>query len=412
MRLYNWMIAPLLLAAAACSSSSDPMDTTPDLYALAPLPGTDASDASWVRTRTIYAVAVDRFRDSDGDGLGDLAGLTDALDAVTTQHVGTLLLDPVAPTAGRDGRRALSAFTTVAGELGGEAAFRALLDAAHDRDLKVVVTLPINHTEIDHPWFQAALAATSGEAGKWYRGGATAACDDIPLATPNIYGSDRWTERNGRTWYHRFASTTVDLDLTWPPVVTAITTAIRYWLDLGVDGLYFPYAWAWIEDGGDCENTPASLKLLEQLRAVVKEDPRRALIVSDHLPDRTPLGQSARALAYVAEGRADLVIDPDLTVTLHNLTAEDLVGDLWQTLITQGGNAVAAASGLPDLPRASATHGNLDVATRLMMTVLLTSPQTPLLLYGDELGIGQATESGGDPRNLALPLYPWNSTAP
>ena len=423
------IFSSFLLAAATFTASctdTTPPSPAPIVDATAPLPA--GTTADWHLQRTIYHVAVRSYQDSDGDGLGDLAGLASRLPYIAALRAGTVLLDPIGPTSFLDGPRALSDFTTVAPELGDLDDVAALVAAAQADDLKLILTLPINHTDRFHPWFTAAREATASEAGQRYRWTtAPVECKDVPVASPNIYGDSRWSP--GATtdvfYYHRFAASSPDLNLSDEATVADLENAIAAWLDRGFDGIYFPNSFAWHEerdgDGEDCEHTSTSRTLLERLRAIFDARPGKVMLTADQHPTDTLQANRLRTSAYVSGGnRAHLVLDADATTFLQaqhrtgfpveNFNAH--LSDLATRTAADGAGAIMAGS-LYERPRASASLGNTQRLFRLLLSVQMASPFTPMLFYGDELGLGSGTSKiGDDPRFFHVPPMAWTATAP
>lgn len=409
----------LLCFVAACNDGSKPIDQPPGTVQPAPLPAGASND--WFSQRTMYHIVVRSFFDSDGNGLGDLAGLKQKLPYLVDLRVGSLLLDAIQPTSFRDGNRALSDFTSIAPELGDFNDFNDLLVAARAADLKVILTVPLNQTDSFHPWFMAALANTTSEKGQWYVFSAAATtCDDIPPAEPDIYGSLRWSEAaSGSVYYHRFAASSPDLNLAHPPVVAAIKQVLTFWLDKGVDGIFIPDAYAFIEDGADCENTSASRELLQELRQVFDNYPGTVLLATDRYSSPLLNNNAERVASYAANQAANLVLDAEPAIYLHAVGDDsfpasdfvDYVDDLQKRLTAAGGGALLPSSH-QDRPRAAASLGNNLQLYRLFLALYFSLPATPLLLYGDELGLGAAGTYAVDVRDLGTPPMPWTVTGP
>jgi maltose alpha-D-glucosyltransferase/alpha-amylase len=194
-------------------------------------------DPEWFKRAVFYEVLVRGFADSNGDGTGDLRGLTDKLDYLQWLGVDCLWLPPFFPSPLRDGGYDVSDFTGVLPEFGTLEDFRHFLLEAHARGIRVIIDFVMNHTSDAHAWFQASRSDPDGPYGDFY----VWADDDTRYPDARIIFVDtepsNWTFDPIRKQYfwHRFFSHQPDLNFDNPAVVEAIMDAIRFWLDLGID---------------------------------------------------------------------------------------------------------------------------------------------------------------------------------
>ncbi len=203
-----------------------------------------------------YEVFVRSFADSDGDGIGDLRGLTDRLDYLndgdpsTNDDLGVtgLWLMPIAGSPSYHGYD-VTDYEAVEPDYGTAEDFRAFMAAAHERGIAVIVDLVLNHTSIDHPWFQDARTPGS-EHDDWYVWSTTG----VPFAGP---GGRRIWHKDGDRWYYGFFWEGMpDLNVANPEVEAALDDVARFWLeDMGVDGFRLDAARHLIEDGDKTENS-------------------------------------------------------------------------------------------------------------------------------------------------------------
>jgi len=236
----------------------------------------------WFKRAVFYEVLVRGFSDSNGDGTGDLRGLTDKLDYLQWLGVDCLWLPPFYPSPLRDGGYDITNYTDVLPEFGTIDDFKAFLDAAHSRGIRVIIDFVMNHTSDQHPWFQASRTDAQGRYGDFYHW----EDDDTRYPEARIIFVDtepsNWTFDPIRKQYfwHRFFSHQPDLNFDEPAVQQAIVEALRFWLDLGIDGLRLdavPYLF--VHDGTNGENLPETHEFLKRLRKEIDaEYPDRVLL--------------------------------------------------------------------------------------------------------------------------------------
>ncbi|MGH8743562.1 MAG: alpha-amylase family protein, partial [Burkholderiales bacterium] len=230
-----------------------------------------AGDPLWYKDAIIYQLHVKAFCDSNGDGIGDFRGLTDKLDYVKDLGVNTIWTLPFYPSPLKDDGYDIADYHGVHPDYGTIADFRNLLREAHRRNLKVVTELVINHTSDQHPWFQAARRAPAGSNKRNYY-----VWSDTDQKWPETRIIFTDTESSNWAWdpvakayyWHRFFSHQPDLNFNNPSVVKAVMRVMRYWFDMGVDGVRLdaiPYLCE--RDGTNNENLPETHAVLKQLRA-------------------------------------------------------------------------------------------------------------------------------------------------
>ncbi|MGE0082088.1 MAG: maltose alpha-D-glucosyltransferase [Thiohalomonadaceae bacterium] len=230
-------------------------------------------DPLWYKDAIIYQVHVKAFYDASGDGTGDFRGLTERLDYIEDLGVNTIWLLPFYPSPMRDDGYDISDYRNVHPAFGTLADFKRFVREAHRRGLKVITELVVNHTSDQHPWFQAARKAPPGSPKReFYVWSKT----KLKFPETRIIFTDTetsnwaWDDEAQAYYWHRFFSHQPDLNHNNPKVVDAIIKVMRFWLDMGVDGLRLdaiPYLC--VREGTDNENLPETHAVIRRMRAVV-----------------------------------------------------------------------------------------------------------------------------------------------
>jgi glycosidase len=348
--------------------------------------GRPASAPPWWQDRVFYEVFVRSFADSDGDGIGDLRGLTERLDYLndgdpaTSDDLGVtaLWLMPVAESPSYHGYD-VTDYETIERDYGTVEDFHALMAAAHARGIQVIVDLVLNHTSIDHPWFQDARTPGSLH-DDWYVWSTTG----VPFAGP---GGRRVWHKDGDRWYYGyFWEGMPDLNLANPTVTTTLDAIARYWLNvLSVDGFRLDAARHLIEDGSKLENTPGTFAWLEGFRSRMHADRPDALILGEVF-DATSM--SSR---YVREGALDLTFDFGLAgATIAAVRSGDASSlRAAQEEVADDYPALGAATFLTnhDQNRVASQVDADPGAEQLAATILLTGQGVPFVYYGEEIGM-------------------------
>ena len=243
------------------------------------------SDPLWFKDAIIYELHVRAFMDGNNDGIGDFRGLMQKLDYLQDLGVTCLWLLPFFPSPLRDDGYDIADYLDVNPSYGTLQDFKDFLAAAHDRGMQVMVELVINHTSDQHPWFQRARKAPKGSPERdYYVWNDT----DDKYKGARIIFTD--TEKSNWTWdpeaqqyyWHRFFSHQPDLNFDNPVVMEAVIDVMRFWLDMGVDGLRMDAIPYLIErDGTNCENLPDTHAAIKQIRAAIDQDYEGRLILAE-----------------------------------------------------------------------------------------------------------------------------------
>jgi maltose alpha-D-glucosyltransferase/alpha-amylase len=229
-------------------------------------------DPEWFKRAVFYEVLVRSFSDSNGDGVGDLSGLTEQLDYLAWLGVDCLWLPPFFASPLRDGGYDVADYRAILPEFGTVSDFHRLLEHAHERGIRIIIDMVLNHTSDQHPWFQASRRDPDGPYGDFYVWSDT----DTGYPDARIIFVDtevsNWTFDPVRKQYfwHRFFSHQPDLNFAHPAVHEAMLEALAFWLDLGVDGFRLdavPYLYE--AEGTNCENLPATHEFLKEVRQFV-----------------------------------------------------------------------------------------------------------------------------------------------
>ncbi len=245
------------------------------------LPGL-ALDPHWYKSAVFYEVMVRSFVDSNGDGAGDLSGLISRLDYLQWLGIDALWIPPVYASPLRDGGYDVSDFKAVLPEFGTLDEFKDLVTKAHERNMRIVIDYPLNHTSDAHEWFQQSREDPDGPYGDFY------VWSDTDKKYPNIRIIFVDTEESNwafdpvrrQFYFHRFFSHQPDLNFENPAVRAATIDTIRFWLDMGVDGIRLdaiPYLFE--SEEGNGEGEPETHDFIKEIRAVLDEEyPGRILI--------------------------------------------------------------------------------------------------------------------------------------
>ncbi len=381
-----------------------------------------AHDALWYKDAIIYQVHVKSFFDSNNDGIGDFPGLISKLDYIADLGVNAIWLLPFYPSPRLDDGYDISEYRDVHPDYGTLADFRRFVKAAHRRGIRVITELVLNHTSDQHPWFQRARRAKPRTP---WRDFYVWSDDDRKYAGTRVIFVD--TERSNWTWdpvagayyWHRFYSHQPDLNFDNPRVLSAVMGIMRFWLALGVDGLRLDAVPYLVErEGTSSENLPETHQILKRIRAEIDETfPDRLLLAeANQWPEDTKdyFGDGDEChmafhfplmpRMYMAIGREDRFPITDIlrqtppipdncqwAVFLRNhdeLTLEMVTDSerdyLWDTYAADR----RARLNLGIRRRLSPLLERDRRRIELMNSLLLSMPGTPVIYYGDEIGMG------------------------
>ncbi len=234
------------------------------------------ADPLWFKRAVFYEIHIRGFFDGNGDGYGDFRGLIDKLDYLQWLGIDCIWLLPMYPSPLKDGGYDVAQFTGIHPDFGTTEDFRLFVDEAHQRGMRVIADFVMNHTSSDHPWFQRARAAPAGSPERdWYVWSETVhRYEDARIIFVDSEQSNwTWDEQAGAYYWHRFFSHQPDLNFENTEVQDAMIEVLRFWLDLGIDGFRLdaiPYLFE--EEGTNCENLPETHAFLRRVRREVDEN--------------------------------------------------------------------------------------------------------------------------------------------
>ncbi len=399
------------------------------------------SDPLWYKDAVIYEIHVRAFADSNNDGIGDFPGLLSRLDYLKDLGITCIWLLPFFPSPLRDDGYDISNYTDVNPSYGTLGDFKAFLDAAHHRGLQVMIELVVNHSSDQHPWFKAARLAPPDSAERnmyvW-------SDNDQKYKDARIIFTD--TEKSNWTWddtakayyWHRFFSHQPDLNYDSPLVMEEVLKAMRFWLDMGVDGLRLdaiPYLCE--RDGTSCENLPETHIAVKTLRTAIDADYSNRLILAEanqwpadvrpyfgdgdecHMAFHFPL-MPRIYMALRQEDRlpiTDIMAQtppiPDncqwgLFLRNHDeLTLEMVTADERDYMYFAYSADPRMRINVGIRRRLAPLVDNNRRRIELLNSLLLSFPGTPILYYGDEIGMGDNIYLG-DRNGVRTPMQ-WTS---
>ncbi len=385
-------------------------------------PTIDRDDREWYKDAIIYQTHVKAFFDANNDGIGDFDGLLAKLDYIAELGVTTVWLLPFYPSPLRDDGYDIADYESVHPSYGNMDAFRRFVEAAHQRGLRVVTELVINHTSDQHPWFQRARQAPEGSPERdFYVWSDT---DQKFLETRIIFldtekSNWSWDQEAKAYYWHRFYHHQPDLNFDNPAVMDEVLRLMRYWLDLGVDGLRLDAIPYLVErDGTNNENLPETHEVLKKIRAELDahysdrmllaeanqwpEDTRPYFGEGDechmgfHFPlmprmymalaqeDRYPITDILRQTPEIPEScQWAIFLRNHDELTLEMVTDKER-DYMWSFYASDS----RARINLGIRRRLAPLLGNDRRKIELMNAMLFSMPGTPVIYYGDEIGMG------------------------
>ena len=383
------------------------------------------SDPHWFKRAVFYEVLVRSFADSNADGVGDMRGLIERLDYLEWLGVDCLWLPPFFASPLRDGGYDVSGYTDILPEFGTVEDFSLLLEKAHERGIRVIIDMVMNHTSDAHPWFQQSRADPDGPYGDFY---VWADSDDAYSDARVIFVDtevSNWTFDPVRKQYfwHRFFSHQPDLNFDNPAVLEAMMDALRFWLDLGVDGFRLdavPYLYE--REGTNCENLPETHEALKKVRAMVEESyPDRVLLceanqwpedvveyfgdpavggdecqMAFHFPvmPRIFMGvrrESRYPISEILERTPEIPSGAQWGIFLRNhdeLTLEMVTDEERDYMWAEYAIDPRMKANIGIRRRLAPLLDNDRNQIELFTALLLSLPGSPVLYYGDEIGMG------------------------
>jgi alpha-amylase len=378
--------SPPAPTSTALTATSPPPTTLPTILPT-PIPVSLSEGFSWWNETEFYEIFVRSFLDSNGDGNGDFQGLIAKLDYLNDNQDSTnddlgvtgIWLMPIFPSPSYHGYD-VTDYMSINPDYGTLEDFNQFLDEAHQRGIKVIIDMPLNHTSSAHPWFKKAL-----EMDPTYRNYYIWSAEDPGYQGP--WGQDPWHESpNGDYYYGIFWSEMPDLNYDNPAVVDEMKNVFKFWLDLGVDGFRLDGARYIIEEGKKQADTASTHQFYKELRTFVKGINPEALLLGEVWTD------AFTTSTYIKNGEElDLVFDFDLAdafmSSATNGNADKALNGLKfaQKLFSGGRSAPFLTN--HDMDRVMSVLGGDVEKARNAAFMLLTAPGVPFIYYGEEIGM-------------------------
>jgi len=398
-----------------------------------------AGDPDWYKDAIIYELHVKAFYDSTGDGTGDFAGLMEKLDYIADLGVTAIWLLPFYPSPMRDDGYDIADYLSVHPDYGTLRDFRGFVREAHRRGLRVITELVVNHTSEQHPWFVESRSSADGAKKDWYVWSDTdQRYKDARIIFTDTESSNwAWSNERRLYYWHRFFSHQPDLNWDNPQVFRAVMRVMNFWLEMGVDGLRLDAVPYLIErEGTSSENLPETHAILKRLRAGMDErHPGRMLLAeanqwpSDVRPyfgngDECHMAFHFPAMPriWIALRKEDSwpIIDimeqtpaiPDncqwaLFLRNHDeLTLEMVTDDERDYMWNEYAIDPRSRINLGIRRRLAPLVDNSRRRIELLTSLLLSLHGTPVIYYGDEIGMGDNIYLG-DRNGVRTPMQ-WN----
>ena len=397
-------------------------------------------EPGWYKDAIIYQIHVRSFYDSNADGIGDFQGLAQRLDYIQELGANTIWLMPFFPSPLRDDGYDISDYRSVHPSYGSLEDFRAFLSTAHDLGLRVIIEMVLNHTSDQHPWFQESRSSHDNPRRDWY----------VWSDTDNKYRGTRiifldtemsnwaWDPVSKQYYWHRFFGHQPDLNWDNPAVRAEMWEIMKFWLDMGVDGFRLDAVPYLIErEGTNCENLPETHVLIKELRRKVDEQFPGTMLLAEanqwpadlrpyfgngdefhmafHFPlmprmfmglrleDRKPITEilhQTPAIPPTCQWCLFLRNHDELTLEMVTDVERDYMYDMYAT-------DKAMRLNLGIRRRLAPLLDNDRRRIELMNGMLLSMPGTPIIYYGDEIGMGDNIYLG-DRNGVRTPMQ-WSA---
>lgn len=387
-RIFISFFIIILSACLPATQTLTPVSTTSQPPTLSPTP--EITSLPWWREAVFYEIFVRSFYDTDGNGIGDFNGITEKLDYLQELGVNAIWLMPIHPSPSYHGYDVIN-YYAVNSEYGTMEDFKHLLEESHNRDIHIIIDLVLNHTSTQHPWFQDANSNPESKYRDYY--------------VWSQDGGNGWHQGQNGIYYAFFCECMPDLNYLNPDVTADMLKITDYWLnEVGVDGFRVDAAKHLIEDGDIRENTPATHEWYKDFFIAYKEQNPQAYAIGE------VFGAGASIVKSYTGDQLDQIFNFEISTGFVNsvnggansgvtsaikFAQQDMPDFNFATFLTNH-----------DQNRAmSVFNGDLGKA-KTAATLLLTSPGTPYIYYGEEIG-----QQGQKPdEDIRLPMQ-WTSEA-
>jgi maltose alpha-D-glucosyltransferase/alpha-amylase len=398
-------------------------------------------DPLWYKDAIIYELHVKTFFDSNDDGIGDFKGLTEKLDYLKSLGITALWLLPFYPSPLRDDGYDIAHFQDIKAEYGTLRDFKVFVKEAHKRGLRVITELVVNHTSDQHPWFQKARYAKKESSRRdfYVWSDNPEKYQDARIIFKDFESSNwSWDPVAKSYFWHRFYSHQPDLNYDNPQVHKALFKVINYWMDMGVDGMRLdavPYLYE--REGTNCENLPETYAFLQKLRTHVEQNYTNKMLLAEanqwpedavayfgnsdecHMAFHFPL-MPRMFMALWMEDRFPIVdileqtppIPDDCQWALFLRNHDELTLEMVTDEERDYMNRVYAKDPMAKINfgirrRLAPLLTNHRRKIEIMNLLLFTLPGTPVIYYGDEIGMGDNYYLG-DRNGVRTPMQ-WNA---
>jgi maltose alpha-D-glucosyltransferase/alpha-amylase len=398
-------------------------------------------DELWFKDAVFYEAPVRSFMDTTGDGIGDFRGMTEKLDYIRDLGVDCIWLLPIYPSPGQDDGYDIADFTTIHPDFGTIDDFKEFLDTAHGKGLRVIADMVMNHTSDLHPWFQEARSDPNSPKHDYY----VWSDDPTRYSEARIIFTDTEVSNWGfdvvakKHYWHRFFSHQPDLNFENPEVRREMFNIVRFWLTLGLDGFRcdaVPYLYE--REGTICENLPETHKFLHELRRLVDDEFPGTILLAEanqwpsdvveyfgssdepefHMSFHFPL-MPRMFMAMRRETRTPIVEIMQQTPDIHpgcqwaiflrnhdELTLEMVTDAERDYMYYEYAKDPRMRINLGIRRRLAPLLDNGRRQIEMMNSLLLSMPGTPVIYYGDEIGMGDNIYIG-DRNGVRTPMQ-WN----
>jgi maltose alpha-D-glucosyltransferase/alpha-amylase len=399
-------------------------------------------DNLWYKDAVIYQLHVRTFSDSNADGIGDFAGLTQRIDYLQELGVTAIWLLPFYPSPLRDDGYDIADYCSVNPTYGSLDDFKAFLNAAHSRGIRVIIELVVNHTSDQHPWFKEARSSRDNPKRDWYVWSDTdTRYSGVPIVFVDTETSNwAWDPVSKSYYWHRFFSHQPDLNFDNPAVFETVWEVVKFWLNLGVDGFRLDAVAFLVErEGTLCENLPETHAIIREIRKRIDANyPDKMLLaeanqwpadvrayfgdsnefnaafhfplmprmfMSVKLEDRKPIIEILEQTPEIPETCQWFIFlrnHDELTLEMVTEVERDYMYDEYATDKTMRINRGIRR-------RLAPLMNNDRRRVELLNGLLMSMPGTPIVYYGDEIGMGDNIYLG-DRNGVRTPMQ-WNATA-
>jgi len=395
----------------------------------------------WYKDAVIYQLHVRTFCDSNSDGMGDFAGLTLRLDYLQELGVTAIWLLPFYPSPLRDDGYDIADYTSVHTSYGTLEDFKTFLNAAHSRGIRIIIELVVNHTSDQHPWFKEARSSRDNPKRDWYVWSDTdTKYKGVPIVFVDTETSNwAWDPISRSYYWHRFFSHQPDLNFDNPAVFETVWDVMKFWLDLGVDGFRLDAVAFLVErEGTTCENLPETHAIIQEIRRRLDVAYPGTMLLAEanqwpadvcayfgdgnefhaafHFPlmprmfmavkleDRKPIIEILEQTPEIPDTCQWFIFlrnHDELTLEMVTEVERDYMYDEYAMDKTMRVNRGIRR-------RLAPLMNNDRRQVELLNGLLMSMPGTPIVYYGDEIGMGDNIYLG-DRNGVRTPMQ-WNST--